>query len=271
MLVLSHVTPSRDPSRCRDRHGAHLLQRRAAPSDRQRALVHGRVPLFTAACPCSRRAASKVPSLLFTRGASCRLFTGGGLIRVRVSSRRREDLSQLAVPELAPPVLIPFAEEFVNRLLGYIEAKGGHGSVELGAAYLPIGCNQRSSGVIRGHQGSSGVIRAHQGSSGPISAHQCSSVLIRAHPGSSGRIKAKDRAWFGVHTRFTLGSHSEVLTCPSPSASQLAISGNRRQSLAISSNHLPIAIRVPAAEEVEHARRVRPKRVRELLSNYGSN
>ena len=259
-MLLSHVTPSRDPSRCRDRHGAHLLQRRAAPSDRQRALVHGRVPLFTAACPCSRRAASKVLNLLFTRGASCRLFTGGGLIRVRVSSRRREDLSQLAVPELAPPVLIPFAEEFVNRLLGYIEAKGGHGSVELGAAYLPIGCNQRSSGVIRGHQGSSG----------PISAHQCSSVLIRAHPGSSGLIRTH-RPRTGHGSVFTLGSHSEVLTCQSPSASQLAISGNRRQSLAISSNHLPIAIRVPAAEEVEHARRVRPKRVRELLSNYGSN
>jgi hypothetical protein len=247
------------------------------------------VPLFTAACPCSRRAASKVPSLLFTRGARCRLFSGGGLIRVRVSSRRREDLSQLAVAELAPPVLIPFAEEFVNRLLGYVKAEGGHGSVELGAAYLPIGCNQGSSGLIRlcgtrrglpAHRMQSGLIRAHQalwnsarltcpsdairahqGSSRPISAHRCSSVLIPAHQDAS---RPRAREWFGVLTRFTLrGVHLPInIRVP-----QLAIICNQMSSVAISSNHLPITIGVPAAEEVEHARRVRPKRARELLSN----
>ena len=187
-------------------------QRRAAPS---RPSLPVSAPLFGAGC--------KVPSLFFTRGAHCRLFTGG--CRVRVSSRRREDLSQLAVPELAPPVLIPFAEEFVNRLLGYIEAKGGHGSVELGAAYLPIGCNQRSSGVIRGHQGSSGVIRGHQGPSVLISAHQCSSGLIRAHPGSSGRIgqgQGMVRCSHSVHTRRCSPANHH----PRPSWQSVVIGGN---------------------------------------------
>ena len=83
--------------------------------------------------------------------------------------------------------------------------------MELGAAHLPIGCNQGSSGLIRSHQVSSGLIRAHQGQG---------QELVR---------------W--LHSVVTLGGytrwlHSEVLTCPSPSASQLRKRSSTRAEFA---------------------------------------
>jgi hypothetical protein len=72
------------------------------------------------------------------------------------------------------------------------------------------------------------------------------------------------RCSLSVHTQRCSPAHHH----PRPSWQSEAIIGDHRQSVAISSNHLPITIGVPAAEEVEHARRVRPKRARELLSNW---
>jgi hypothetical protein len=140
--------------------------------------------------------------------------------------------------------------------------------VELGAAYLPIGCNQGSSGLIRlcgtrrglpAHRMQSGLIRAHQGPSVLIGAHQCSSGLIRKHQGQGQ----------GNGSVFTLGSHSEVFTCPSPSASQLRKRSSTRAEFARSALASCSAIRDAIREAVRKAirdaiweaiaRRVRPE------------